>query len=93
MYNFNVTEETQQGYSWIADDALFSGDEVLLVKYASSKDYDGQTGWFFPDSSIKYLEHPEKAAKRILKDQLGLNRFSNVAIGVDRMVLVSCAPA
>lgn len=64
------TEE--KGYSLIADVALFSESGVLLVKYADSAAFDGQTGWFIPDSSIKYLEHPDKAAHRLLKDQLAL---------------------
>jgi ADP-ribose pyrophosphatase YjhB (NUDIX family) len=66
-----MTTETK-GYSLIADVALFSEGEVLLVKYSNPDGFDGQTGWFIPDSSIKYLEHPDKAALRLLKDQLSL---------------------
>ncbi|MEX2144472.1 MAG: NUDIX domain-containing protein [Anaerolineales bacterium] len=59
-------------YTLIADVALIQGRSVLLVKYKDSSAYDGQTGWFLPDASIKYLEHPDRAAARLLKQQLGL---------------------
>jgi ADP-ribose pyrophosphatase YjhB (NUDIX family) len=62
----------EKGYSLIADVALFSEGEVLLVKYSDPEGFEGQTGWFIPDSSIKYLEHPDKAAHRLLQDQLAL---------------------
>jgi len=61
-----------QGYSLIADVALIHDRKVLLVKYKDPEEFDGQTGWFLPDASIEYLEHPEKAAARLLKEQLGL---------------------
>jgi ADP-ribose pyrophosphatase YjhB (NUDIX family) len=61
-----------KGYSLIADVALFSEGGVLLVKYSDPIGFDGQTGWFIPDSSIKYLEHPDAASLRLLKDQLAL---------------------
>jgi ADP-ribose pyrophosphatase YjhB (NUDIX family) len=54
----------------IADVAVFAGDNVALVRYASG--YDGQRGWFLPDDELKYLEHPDTAAQRILSEQLGL---------------------
>lgn len=62
----------EKGYSLIADVALFFEGGVLLVKYSDPEGFDGQSGWFIPDSSIKYLEHPYKAALRLLKDQLSL---------------------
>lgn len=64
--------DEEKGYSLIADVALFSEGEVLLVKYSDPQGFDGQTGWFIPDSSIKYLEHPDKAALRLLKEQVAL---------------------
>jgi len=63
-------------FSLIADVALFHNQSVLLVKYRDAEAYDGQMGWFLPDASIKYLEHPEKAAARLLHDQLGLDKVS-----------------
>jgi ADP-ribose pyrophosphatase YjhB (NUDIX family) len=56
----------------VADVAVFSGDRVLLVKYEDTHKYDQQVGWFLPDDYLRRLEHPEDAALRILKDQLGL---------------------
>ena len=68
-----MSESEEKGFSLIADVALFSENGVLMVKYANPEAYDGQTGWFLPDSSIKYLEHPDKAALRILREQLSLD--------------------
>lgn len=56
----------------IADVAVFSGNKILLVKYTDSNKYDHQKGWFLPDDGINYLEHPEDAAVRILKEQVGI---------------------
>ena len=64
--------DEQNAYTLIADVALIYDRSVLLVKYKDPDGYDGQTGWFIPDASIKYLEHPDKAATRLLKEQLGL---------------------
>ncbi|MEO8211244.1 MAG: NUDIX hydrolase [bacterium] len=57
----------------IADVAVFSNDEVLLVKYKDQNKYDHQIGWFLPDDLVKEFEHPDDAAKRILKEQLNLS--------------------
>jgi len=64
-----------KSYTLIADVALFAEGAVLLVKYADSANFDGQSGWFLPDTSLKYLEHPDKAVERMLKEQLGLERI------------------
>jgi len=55
--------------------ALIHDRKTLLVKYKDPEAHDGQSGWFLPDSSIKYLEHPDKAAHRLLKEQLGLQKI------------------
>lgn len=57
----------------IADVALFWADRVLLVKYRDLEKYDGESGWFLPDDELKHFEHPEQAAKRIIKEQLGIS--------------------
>ncbi|TLZ74759.1 MAG: NUDIX hydrolase [Methanobacteriota archaeon] len=57
----------------IADVALFAGDRVLLVKYRDVRRYDGQRGWFLPDDYLRFAEHPEEAAKRIAREQAGLD--------------------
>lgn len=57
----------------IADVAVFSKDEVLLVRYINKNKYDHQEGWFLPDDLINEFEHPEDAAVRILTEQLNLS--------------------
>ena len=61
-----------QAHTLIADVALFAEGLVLLVRYRDVAKYDNESGWFLPDDELKYLEHPERAATRILKEQLGL---------------------
>ena len=60
-------------YSLIADVALLAEGKVLLVKYTDTNKYDHQSGWFLPDAGIGYLEHPERTALRIVREQLGLH--------------------
>ena len=71
-----VPESTCNVHKLIADVALLSGDRIALVRYARSGDYDNQTGWFLPDDELKFLEHPEDAAKRILHEQLGVTSLT-----------------
>jgi len=57
----------------VSDVALFERDvvtKVLLVRYRRPG-YD--TGWYLPDVLLNDLEHPEEAAKRVLRDQLGVD--------------------
>jgi ADP-ribose pyrophosphatase YjhB (NUDIX family) len=56
----------------VADVAIRSRDQVLLVKYKDVSRYDGQRGWFLPDDFLRHLEHPADAAARIARDQTGL---------------------
>src|SRR5437762_12225115 len=56
----------------VADIALFSGRRVLLVKYRDVARYDGQRGWFLPDDFLVHEEHPQDAAKRIAREQTGV---------------------
>ncbi len=60
-------------HSLIADIAVLAAGKVLLVKYKDIDKYDGESGWFLPDDALQHFEHPEQAAKRILKQQLGLS--------------------
>ncbi|HEU0303642.1 MAG TPA: NUDIX domain-containing protein [Gaiellaceae bacterium] len=64
----------------VADVAVFAGDQVLLVRYQDTSDYDGQRGWFLPDDYLQHLEHPEAAAARILREQAGLDDPPNVRL-------------
>lgn len=56
----------------VADVTLLTKGRVLLVTYKETSKYDYQSGWFLPDDYLQHVEHPEKAAKRILKEQLDL---------------------
>lgn len=56
----------------VADVAVFSGNKTLLIKYKDGNKYDHQLGWFIPDDLMMHGEHPEDAAARILKEQLGI---------------------
>src|SRR2546427_1043513 len=40
------------------------------VKYRETP--DGQKGWFLPNDDLKHVEHPEEGAKRILREQVGI---------------------
>lgn len=62
-----------QVHRLVADVALFSNDRVLFVKYKDVTRYDGQRGWFLPDDFLIHAEHPDEAAKRIAKEQAGID--------------------
>lgn len=55
----------------LADVVMLADDSVLLVKYRGMPDH--QRGWFLPDDQLLHLEHPDDAATRILKKQLGVH--------------------
>lgn len=69
-----------QLHSLIADVGLFAGNRVLLVRYKDINRYDHQAGWFLPDDALRRFEHPEMAAKRILKEQLNIT-IPKVSLG------------
>ena len=56
----------------VADVQLYADGHVVLVKYEDVSKYDGQRGWFLPDDYLVEFEHPREAAKRIVREQLGL---------------------
>lgn len=60
-------------HTLIADVALLADGKVLLVRYKDTNKYDHQKGWFLPDDALAHLEHPGKAAARILKEQLNFS--------------------
>jgi ADP-ribose pyrophosphatase YjhB (NUDIX family) len=57
----------------VADVAILAEGRVLLVRYQDTMPYDGQSGWFLPDDLIAHLEHPSEAARRIAREQAGLD--------------------
>ncbi len=50
--------------------AVLHHNSALLVKYREMP--DGQKGWFLPNDDLKHVEHPEEGAKRILREQVGI---------------------
>lgn len=56
----------------VADVAVLAGRQVLLVRYQDVRNYDGQSGWFLPDDYLMFVEHPDEAAARILREQVGM---------------------
>jgi ADP-ribose pyrophosphatase YjhB (NUDIX family) len=57
----------------VADVAVVAGDHVLLVRYRDTARYDGEAGWFLPDDYLARLEHPDETARRILREQAGID--------------------
>jgi ADP-ribose pyrophosphatase YjhB (NUDIX family) len=55
----------------VADVAPLVGDRLVFVRYRDTSSYDGQRGWFLPDDLLEHAEHPDDAARRILREQLG----------------------
>jgi ADP-ribose pyrophosphatase YjhB (NUDIX family) len=56
----------------VADVAVVAAGRVLFVRYRDTSRYDGQAGWFLPDDYLDDLEHPDDAARRILREQAGI---------------------
>ena len=56
----------------MADVAVVADGLVLLVRYEDVSRYDGQRGWFLPDDYLANGEHPDAAARRILREQAAL---------------------
>lgn len=61
-----------QVHKLVADVCLTAESKVLMVRYRDTSGYDGEEGWFLPDDYLRHNEHPEQAARRILKDQAAL---------------------
>lgn len=55
----------------VADVALFAEQRILLVRYRDTSRYDHQEGWFLPDDYLNPFEHPDDAASRIVREQVG----------------------
>ena len=58
-------------HTLVAHVAALHHSSALLVKYRISP--DSQQGWFLPNDDLHHLEHPEQAARRILKEQTGID--------------------
>jgi ADP-ribose pyrophosphatase YjhB (NUDIX family) len=69
-------------HSLICDVAVLADRSVLMVRYEDVAKYDGEAGWFLPDDVLRELEHPTRAAARILKEQLGLEVGDEPRLGL-----------
>ena len=58
-------------HTLVAHVAALHHSSALLLKYKVAP--DSQQGWFLPNDDLHHLEHPEQAAKRILKEQAGID--------------------
>jgi len=56
----------------IADVTILAEHGVVLARYRDLSRYDGQRGWFLPDDYLAHGEHPLDAARRIAREQLGI---------------------
>ena len=56
----------------VADVAVTAEDRVVLVRYEDTSKYDDERGWFLPDDYLAHGEHPDDAARRIVREQVGL---------------------
>jgi ADP-ribose pyrophosphatase YjhB (NUDIX family) len=57
-------------HTMVAHVAALHHSSALLVKYKVGP--DDQQGWFLPNDDLRYLEHPNQAAMRVLKQQVGI---------------------
>src|SRR6266480_2869622 len=58
-------------HTLVAHVAALHHSSALLLKYRVGP--DSQQGWFLPNDDLHHLEHPEQAARRILKEQAGVD--------------------
>lgn len=56
----------------VVDVALLAEGRVLLTRYRDVRRYDGQHGWFLPDDFLTHGEDPGEGARRVLRDQVGI---------------------
>ena len=64
-------------HKFVSDVAALSAGMVLFVRYVDRSKYDGQMGWFLPDDYLSYEEHPREGARRILREQAGIEADVN----------------
>lgn len=75
-----------QEHTIVAHVAVLHHNSALLVKYADTSQYDNQPGWFLPNDGLRHVEHPETAAKRILRDQLGIENATLKLVDVESFI-------
>ena len=65
-----MNPESCPTHTLVSHVAVLHHSSALLVKYREMP--DGQNGWFLPNDDLKHVEHPEDGAKRILREQVGI---------------------
>src|SRR2546428_3595596 len=58
-------------HTLVAHVAALHHSSALLVNYMVGP--DNQQGWFLLNDDLRHLEHPDQAARRILKEQAGID--------------------
>jgi ADP-ribose pyrophosphatase YjhB (NUDIX family) len=66
--------------------AVLHHNSALLVKYSDTSQYDNQPGWFLPNDELKHVEHPEAAAKRTLRAQVGIENSTLKLVDVESFI-------
>ncbi len=66
--------------------AVLHHSSALLVKYSDSSQYDSQPGWFLPNDELHLAEHPETGARRILREQLGIENATLKLVDVESFI-------
>ena len=64
--------------------ATLHHSSALLVKYGGM--VDQQTGWFLPNDDLQHVEHPEVGARRVLKDQVGIENATLKLVDVESFI-------
>jgi len=75
-----------RAHTLVSHVAVLHHTSALLVKYRDTESVDGQTGWFLPNDGLRHLEHPENGAKRILKEQLGIENPTLKLVEIESFV-------
>lgn len=68
-----MDKQSCQIHKLVADVCVIAESHVLLVRYKDTSKYDQQEGWFLPDDFLEHLEHPDEAARRILREQAAID--------------------
>ncbi len=75
-----------RAHTLVSHVAVLHHTAALLVKYRDTGAVDGQTGWFLPNDDLRHVEHPENGAKRILKEQLGIENPSLKLVEIESFI-------
>jgi ADP-ribose pyrophosphatase YjhB (NUDIX family) len=71
-------------HTLVAHIAVLHHSSALLVKYDAG--HDDQPGWFLPNDGLRHLEHPDQAAKRVLKEHVGVNDATLKLVEIESFV-------